>query len=365
MYRAYEQLKPLFFRSDPERIHERVMRGLAWAAEHPGALRLIDAACGLRDPRLETHAFGLTFPGPVGLAAGFDKNAVAVPTWAALGFGFVEVGSVTARAQPGNPKPRLFRLPDEAALVNRLGFNNEGAAAVASRLQTLRQTGALPVPLGVNIGKSKVTPLEDAPDDYLESLHQLWPYADYFVINVSSPNTPGLRALQERARLTELLGAVQNFQASQTKKPVLLKVAPDLTEHELADIAELAVQHELSGLVATNTTVSRDGLHAPFDETGGLSGKPLKTRSLAVLHFLSGLGTGLPLVSVGGVADADDIFARLEAGAVLVQLYTSLVYEGPFLLRRLNRGVLERLEQRGTSLSDLSTSNFGSPTLPR
>ena len=307
------------------------------------------------DPRLETRAFGLTFPNPVGLAAGFDKNAVAVPTWAALGFGFTEIGSVTAHAQPGNPKPRLFRLPDDAALVNRLGFNNEGAAAVASRLETLRHSG-LQVPLGVNVGKSKVTPLEDAPADYLASLTQLWPYADYFVINVSSPNTPGLRALQERERLAELLAEVQNFRTSQPAKPVLLKVAPDLSDHELADIAELAVNHELSGLVATNTTVLRQGLSAPFDEAGGLSGRPLKARSLEVLRFLTSLKTGLPLVSVGGVSSVDDVVARLEAGAVLVQLYTSFVYEGPFLLRRLNRGLLARLEQRGVTLSDLGIS---------
>ena len=352
----YTRLKPLLFQSDPEHIHERVMRGLTWTAEHPGALRLLDAACSTRDPRLETHAFGLTFPNPVGLAAGFDKNAVAVPTWAALGFGFVEVGSVTARAQPGNPKPRLFRLPDDAALVNRMGFNNEGAEVVAARLAAFRQTEKVRVPLGVNVGKSKVTPLEAAPEDYLESLRRLWPFADYFVINVSSPNTPGLRALQERARLTELLAAVAAFRGAQTTKPVLLKVAPDLSEPELADIVELAVQHDLSGLVATNTTVSRDGLRAPLDEAGGLSGAPLRARSLAVLKFLTGLGTGLPVVSVGGVTDADDVYARLEAGAVLVQLYTSFVYEGPFLLRRLNRGLLGKLEQRNLTLADLNTS---------
>ena len=361
----YARLKPLLFRSDPERVHERVMGGLSWAAEHPGALRLVSAACSVRDTRLETHAFGLTFPNPIGLAAGFDKNAVAVLTWAALGFGFVEVGSVTAHAQPGNPKPRLFRLPDDDALVNRLGFNNEGAVAVASRLQTLRRSGNLHVPLGVNVGKSKLTPLDDAPEDYLRSLRQLWPFADYFVINVSSPNTPGLRALQERERLTELLGAVQDFRTSHPAKPVLLKVAPDLSEHELADIAELAVKYGLSGLVATNTTVLRQGLQqslrqgssASFNEAGGLSGQPLKARSLAVLHFLTSLGTGLPLVSVGGVSSVDDVITRLEAGAVLVQLYTSLVYEGPFLLQRLNRGVLGRLEQRGVTLSDLKTAS--------
>ena len=200
-----------------------------------------------------------------------------------------------------------------------------------------------------------MAPLENAPEDYLESLHQLWPYADYFVINVSSPNTPGLRALQERARLTELLAAIQSFRVSQTAKPVLLKVAPDLSNHELAGVTELAVQHGLSGLVATNATVLREGLRTPFDEAGGLSGKPLKARSLEVLRFLKSLGMELPVVSVGGITHADDVYARLEAGAVLVQLYTSFIYEGPFLLRQLNRGLLKRLEQNLT-LADLSAS---------
>ncbi len=351
----YTRLKPLLFRSDAERVHERVMGALSWTAEHPGALRLLGAACTVRDPRLQTHAFGLTFPNPVGLAAGFDKNAVAVPTWAALGFGFVEVGSVTAYTQDGNPKPRLFRSPEDDAIINRMGFNNEGAEVVAARLEALREAGSVPVPLGVNIGKSKVTPLADAPHDYLESLKALWPHADYFVINVSSPNTPGLRALQEREPLDELLGAVGAFTATQPPKPVLLKVAPDLSDEALAEVAELAVEHNLAGLVATNTTVSRDRLTAPVDESGGLSGRPLRARSLEVLHFLTGLGTGLPIVSVGGVATPDDVFARLEAGACLVQLYTSLVYEGPLLVGRLNRGLLARLEQRGLTLRDLGS----------
>ena len=349
----YTRLKPLLFRSDAERVHELVMGALSWTAERPGALRILGAACTVRDPRLSTRAFGLTFPNPVGHAAGFDKNAVAVTTWAALGFGFVEVGSVTAHAQGGNPKPRLFRLPEDEAIINRMGFNNEGAEAVAARLTTLRKTGGVRVPLGVNVGKSKVTPLDGAPQDYLGSLRALWPHADYFVINVSSPNTPGLRALQERERLDELLGAVGEFTASQPPKPVLLKLAPDLNDAALAEVAELAVTHRLAGLVATNTTVSRGGLKTSLDESGGLSGRPLRARSLEVLHFLTGLGTGLPVVSVGGVATSDDVFTRLRAGACLVQLYTSLVYEGPLLVGRLNRGLLARLEREGLKLQDL------------
>ena len=350
----YTRLKPLLFKSDPEQVHERAMHALSWAAEHPGALRLLGAACTVREPKLTTRAFGLTFPNPVGLAAGFDKNAVAVPTWAALGFGFVEIGSVTAHAQPGNPKPRLFRLPEHEAIINRLGFNNEGVETVAARLSALRASGEVRVPLGVNIGKSKVTALDDAAQDYLGSLRRLWPQADYFVINVSSPNTPGLRALQERERLQELLSAVAEFAASQPPKPLLLKVAPDLSDAALSEVAELAVTYKLAGLVATNTTVAREGLKTSLYETGGLSGRPLRARSLEVLHFLTSLGTGLPIVSVGGVATPDDVFERLCAGACLVQLYTSLVYEGPLLVKKLNGGLLERLERDGLSLQNLT-----------
>lgn len=349
----YARLKPYLFRRDPERVHERVMGLLAWTAEHPAALRLVGASCAVPDPRLRTRAFGLSFPNPVGLAAGFDKNAVAVPTWAALGFGFIEVGSVTAQAQPGNPKPRLFRLPDDEGLINRLGFNNEGAAVVAARLGALRLGEPVAVPVGVNVGKSKVTPLESAPGDYLDSLGLLWPHADYFVLNVSSPNTPGLRALQERGPLERLLGEVRAFAADNPPKPVLLKLAPDLTDDGLAEAAEIAVRYGLAGLVATNTTVARTGLKTATGETGGLSGAPLRRRSLEVLRFLMGLKTGFPIVSVGGVGTVDDVAERLGAGACLVQLYTSLVYEGPMLLKNLNRGLLRRLEA-GTLTLDRS-----------
>ncbi len=340
----YARLKPYLFRQDPERVHERVMKVLAWTAEHPAALRLVGAACTVPDPRLRVRAFGLSFPNPVGLAAGFDKNAVAIPAWAALGFGFVEVGSVTEHAQPGNPKPRLFRLPEDEGLINRLGFNNDGAAAVAARLERYRREEPVSVPVGVNVGKSKVTPLADAPGDYLASLALLWPHADYFVLNVSSPNTPGLRALQERGHLQRLLGEVGAFAADRSPKPILLKLAPDLDEGGLAEAADMAGQYGLAGLVATNTTITRTGLKTAIEETGGLSGRPLRERSLGVLRFLTSLKTGLPIVSVGGVGTAQDVAERLQAGAALVQLYTSLVYEGPFLLKTLNRGLLTRLE---------------------
>lgn len=347
----YSRLKPYLFRQDPEQVHERVMKVLAWTAEHPAALRLVGAACTVPDPRLKTRAFGLTFPNPVGLAAGFDKNAVAIPAWAALGFGFVEIGSVTEHAQPGNPKPRLFRLPEDEGLINRLGFNNEGAEVVAARLELYRREEPVTVPVGVNVGKSKVTPLEDAPGDYLASLALLWPHADYFVLNVSSPNTPGLRALQERGHLERLLGEVRAFAADRSPKPVLLKLAPDLDDTGLAEAADMAVQFGLAGLVATNTTVTRTGLRSAVEETGGLSGKPLRERSLEVLRFLTSLKTGLPIIAVGGVGTVDDVAERLQAGAALVQLYTSLVYEGPFLLKTLNRGLLQRLEQGTLTLN--------------
>lgn len=346
----YQRLKPLFFRADPEWIHERFMGALTWTGRRPGGLRLVSSLCRSVDKRLEVTRFGLTFPNPVGLAAGFDKNARAVPTWAALGFGHVEVGSVTAHAQPGNPKPRLFRLPQDGALINRMGFNNDGAAAVARRLGNLRNTQSLHVPLGVNLGKSKITSLDDAPSDYLTSLEQLWSLADYFVINVSSPNTPGLRELQDKGRLETLLETVTEYAAAQeVDKPILLKIAPDLTFSQIDEIVALVLDYKLSGLIATNTTVSREGLRTRIDEAGGLSGRPLQKRSVEVLQYLRARVGDLPLISVGGVFSADDVYERLRAGACLVQLYTSLVYEGPLLLKRLNEGILERLERDGFS----------------
>ena len=346
----YQRLKPLLFRTDPEWIHERFMETLTWTGRHPGGLRLVSTLCRSVDKRLEVTRFGLTFPNPVGLAAGFDKNARAVPTWAALGFGHVEIGSVTAHAQPGNPKPRLFRLPNDEALINRMGFNNDGAAAVARRLGHLKNTRPLEVPLGVNLGKSKVTSLDDAPSDYLTSLARLWSLADYFVINVSSPNTPGLRELQDKERLETLLETVTEYTAAQeVGKPILLKIAPDLTFSQIDEIVTLVLNYKLSGLIATNTTIAREGLRTPIDETGGLSGRPVRERSVEVLEHLKARVGDLPLISVGGVFSADDVYGRLRAGACLVQLYTSLVYEGPLLLKRLNEGVLERLERDGFS----------------
>lgn len=353
----YELIKPWLFRQDPEGIHERVMLLLAWLGQRGPSLELIRQLFSLRDPRLEVSAFGLRFPNPIGLAAGFDKNAVAVRTWAALGFGHVEIGSVTALPQPGNPRPRLFRLPQDQALINRMGFNNEGAQAVAARLAHLQETfGRPPVPLGINLGKSRVTPLEEAPQDYLQSLSRLWPYGDYFAINVSSPNTPGLRALQDKDRLEELLAALAGF--VQGQKPLLLKIAPDLTWEQIDEILALVEQYRLSGLIATNTTTARSGLQTPIDEVGGLSGKPLRARSLEVLKYLHAQLQGrLPIVSVGGIFSAEDVWERLSNGATLVQVYTGLVYEGPSLLKKLCRGLLERMEREGiASLAQLKAT---------
>ena len=289
------------------------------------------------DPRLERTVFGVRFPSPVGLAAGFDKNALALPAWEALGFGFAEIGTVTAHAQPGNPRPRMFRLPELEAVVNRLGFNNEGADAIAARLGALKQSGRWPsIPVGVNLGKSKVTPLEEATADYVSSFSKLRPFGDYFVLNVSSPNTPGLRKLQDKAALESLLAAVQA--ANDARQPLLLKIAPDLEWSAIEEIVGLVEAHRLSGIIATNTTIDHSCVPEARREQGGLSGQPLKKRSLEVLRFLA-RHTKLPVVSVGGIGSADDALERFDAGAALVQIYTGLVYEGPGLVRNILRAL--------------------------
>ena len=279
------------------------------------------------DPRLSRTVFGVRFPSPVGLAAGFDKNALALPGWEALGFGFAEIGTITAKAQPGNPKPRMFRLPEMEAVINRLGFNNQGAEAVANRLRVLREKGRWPgIPVGVNLGKSKVTPLEEATADYVESFVKLRDYGDYFVLNVSSPNTPGLRQLQDKSALDGLLSAVQA--ANTTRLPVLLKIAPDLEWAAIEEILALVQSHDLAGVIATNTTIDHSCVPESRREQGGLSGQPLKARALAVLKFIVA-NTRLPVIAVGGIGSARDAMERLDAGASLIQIYTGLVYEGP------------------------------------
>lgn len=345
----YKLAKPLLFKLEPERIHTLSTRALSLAANSPGALRLLRQAYTLQDKRLEVTRFGLTFPNPVGLAAGLDKNARGIPAWFAMNFGFVEVGSVTALSQPGNPQPRLFRLPQDEAIINRMGFNNDGAVAVARRLEQLFSKHGKPAaPLGINIGKSKAALLENAAADYLTSLELLYPFGDYFVINVSSPNTPGLRELQDKDKLERLLGAVQGFVTAQnTVKPVLVKIAPDLSLEQLDEVLKLALRYNLAGIIATNTTLARAGLKTNIAEAGGLSGRPLRQTSLEFLkHIRHRVGDSLPIISVGGVASAEDAIARLLAGACLIQTYTGLVYEGPGLAKAICKGLLATLEQK-------------------
>jgi dihydroorotate dehydrogenase len=344
---VYRLLRPLLFAADAEFIHHSALGILTRAARCRLAVKAISAAFELPDPRLVVERFGLRFPNPVGLAAGMDKDGLALTAWQALGFGFTEVGSVTALAQPGNPRPRLFRLPADRALVNRMGFNNRGATALARRLQAQRELGSLRTPLLVNVGKSRVASLERAEDDYRESLRLVWPYADAVAINVSSPNTPGLRSLQEPAALSRLLSVCEELQAGQ-RLPVLLKLSPDLSDEELESLVETAERHRVAGLIAVNTTLSREGLTRDPRQEGGLSGAPLGRRSLAVLRLLSN-SSRLPIVSVGGVFDAADVIERLRAGASLVELYTGFVYGGPGTVRSILIGLLQHLKREGLS----------------
>jgi dihydroorotate dehydrogenase len=331
--------RPALFRiggGDAEAAHEWTLSRLAALSRRRVALAALRRRYAVAAPRT---VFGVEFPNPVGLAAGMDKNGVALPAWPALGFGFVEVGTVTAHPQPGNPRPRLFRLADSEAIVNRMGFNNDGAAALADRLAALPRP--LGVPLGISLGKSKVTSLDRAVDDYLASYRALRAHADYVAINVSSPNTPGLRALQDRDHLDALLSALVG------EKPILVKIAPDLTDHAIGELLQVCAERGAAGIIATNTTLSRDGL-APADasratEPGGLSGRPLTERARAVVEFAHReSGGALPIVGVGGIVDPDDAARMFDAGASLVQLYTGFIFRGPGLVRSIacgSRGV--------------------------
>ena len=320
----YERVaRPVLFRlggGDAETAHERTLRVLSRLAGPLAALRRPASP-----PGAARTVFGVRFPNPVGLAAGMDKDGRALRAWPALGFGFVEVGTVTRHAQPGNDRPRLFRLPAEEAIVNRLGFNNAGAAALADRLAAL---GPLPVPLGISLGKSKITALDDAVQDYVESMRLLRRYGDYFAINVSSPNTPGLRTLQDGARLRALLDALSGSLAGQ--KPLLVKIAPDLTDDALGELIDVCLAAGVAGLIATNTTVERPGVSTT--EAGGLSGRPLAARALDVVRFVA-KHSGLPVIGVGGITRPGDAARLLDAGASLVQLYTGFIYHGPALVR--------------------------------
>lgn len=346
MYRA---LRWVMFRVPPERIHTWVFALLRVATGPSVSRRLLAKWLAPSDPVLETTVFGVTFPGPVGLAAGFDKNGSGINAWGPLGFGYAEVGTVTAQAQPGNPAPRLFRLPDDRALLNRMGFNNHGAGELAIKLTRSQST----VPIGVNIGKTKVTPPEHAVDDYAESARLCGPLADFVVVNVSSPNTPGLRDLQAVASLRPILAAVR----AETTKPVLVKIAPDLSDDDVDEIADLAVELGLAGIVATNTTISRDGLRTPGVAelgAGGVSGAPVAARSLEILRRLhKRVGDQLVLISVGGIETADDAWERIVAGASLVQGYTGFIYGGGLWAKHIHDGIAARLKAGGfASLAD-------------
>ncbi|WP_199255804.1 quinone-dependent dihydroorotate dehydrogenase [Mycolicibacterium mengxianglii] len=349
---GYDALRRVMFVLPPERIHTIAFGALRAATAAAPVRRRLRRALAPSDPILSSTVFGVHFPAPMGLAAGFDKDGHGVNTWGALGFGYAEIGTVTAGAQPGNPKPRLFRLPADRALLNRLGFNNDGAAALAAQL--VRQHPD--VPIGVNIGKTKVTPVEAAADDYRTSARLLAPLADYLVVNVSSPNTPGLRDLQAVESLRPILSAVLE-EAAPTSTPVLVKIAPDLADTDIDDIADLAADLGLAGIVATNTTISRDGLAtAGVAElgAGGVSGAPVARRSLEVLRRLyDRVGDRLVLISVGGIETADDAWERITSGASLLQGYTGFIYGGGLWAKHIHDGLARRLHDGGfSSLAD-------------
>ena len=336
----YKQLiRPFLFKFDPEKIHYFTFSFLRKAFKVPRMAGFLKSKYAVEDKRLEREVFGLKFKNPVGLAAGFDKDAKLYKELSGLGFGFVEIGTLTPKPQSGNPKKRLFRLKEDQAIINRMGFNNEGVVAAVERLK--KNNGE--VLIGGNIGKNKVTPNEHAVEDYKICFEALFPYVDYFVVNVSSPNTPNLRALQDKEPLTYLLNTLKQLNAEKpTQKPILLKIAPDLTDSQLLDIIEIVQQTKIDGVIATNTTISREGLQSENKgETGGLSGKPLTSRSTEVIRFLAEKSNhSFPIIGVGGIHSAKDALEKLEAGASLVQLYTGFIYEGPQLIKDINQAIL-------------------------
>jgi dihydroorotate dehydrogenase len=327
MYERF--VRPLLFLLDPETAHHLAIRCFQLSSLTPSIWRLVPTE---PEPKFSKHLFGLHFPNPVGLAAGFDKNAVALPAWAGLGFGFAEVGTITSIKQDGNPKPRIFRIAESEALINRLGFNNEGAERIAVRLNALKKSGRWPeIPVGINLGKSKIIPLEAAAEDYCRAFRSLSHLGDYFVLNVSSPNTPGLRQLQERAAIRELFSVVRHEAGG---KPILVKISPDLDWRQTENVLEMAESNDLAGVIATNTTTDHNAIPAQFRTEGGLSGLPLRRRAMEVLQFVK-QRSKLPVISVGGIMSADEALRRLDAGADLVQIYTGFIYRGPGLIREI------------------------------
>ena len=332
-------IRPILFWFDPEEVHYFTFSLIRFLSKIPGVSALFQAFYLVKDKRLETQVFGLTFKNPVGLAAGFDKDAKLYKELSNFGFGFIEIGTLTPIGQEGNPKKRLFRLKEDSAIINRMGFNNGGVLKAVERLK--QNNGVL---IGGNIGKNKLTPNENATKDYEICFDALFNYVDYFVVNVSSPNTPNLRELQDKEPLTLLLNTLQNKNLkTQNPKPILLKIAPDLTDEQLLDIIDIMATTKIAGVIATNTTISRDGLQSDNQsETGGLSGKPLTSRSTEVIRFLSQKSNNaFPIIGVGGIHSAKDAMDKLEAGASLIQLYTGFIYEGPKLVKDINKAILK------------------------
>jgi dihydroorotate dehydrogenase len=345
-------IRPVLFAQDSEKIHDRTLSALGCVARSALLHRVVQSFYGA--PELPVELFGLKFPNPVGLAAGMDKFGRAVPAWAALGFGFCELGGITFEAQSGNPAPRLFRAIQDEAIVNSMGFNNPGAAGMAEALADWKRRGCWPNhPVGINLGKSKVTPLDKAAEDYAGSFRLLRPHADFFVVNVSSPNTPNLRQLQDKAALDQILAALQQINTGPVPVPILVKVAPDLSFEALDEILELAIPRRLAGIVATNTTITRppttdDAFARVYAQPGGLSGRPLRQRSTEVIRHLHRQAQGaLPIIGVGGIFDAADAWEKVTAGASLLQIYTSLIYKGPGVVREIVAGLQTRLAQQG------------------
>lgn len=337
MYKSV--IRKTLFKFDPEKVHHFTFTLLKNIFRFPFTGSLVKSIFSVEDKKLERKLFGITFKNPVGLAAGFDKNAVLFDEFANYGFGFVEIGTVTPKPQPGNPKKRLFRLIEDEAIINRMGFNNDGVKVVAERLRK-RKTDII---IGGNIGKNKVTPNENAVDDYLICFDELFDVVDYFVVNVSSPNTPNLRALQDKEPLTNLLQTLQDENnKKESPKPILLKIAPDLTDDQLLDIIDIVKITKIAGVIATNTTISRENLISEKkSETGGLSGKPVRERSTEVIRFLAEKSSkAFPIIGVGGIHSAKDAQEKLDAGADLIQIFTGFIYEGPELVKRINKSLL-------------------------
>jgi dihydroorotate dehydrogenase len=347
-------LRNLLFALDPEIAHKGAI-SFCQALSNSSSLRSpIAHLCSYKHDYLPQTLWGIEFANPVGLAAGFDKDAIAPNAWASLGFGFAEMGSITYHAQAGNPSPRLFRLPSDLAVLNRMGFNNRGAAATAAYLSNYLAHHKLDTPLGINLGKSKITPLEDAANDYLESFKLLKDCGDYFVVNVSSPNTPGLRDLQA---VGQLQGILSLLRAEHNAKPLLVKIAPDLADDDIRQIVGLCLLHQVSGIIATNTSIARDRLSTQIlsatgkpvtEEAGGISGQPLKTRSTEVVRLIYQATSGnLPIIGVGGIFTADDAWEKITAGASLVQIYTGWIYQGPLAVRQILAGIVQKMREIG------------------